>query len=185
MQRKETNQNKDIRYTLICIAKLLIEFKKIANLEDVSVKDLILPQNFESMVTAMKNLSGYKGPCKIKTLHITLKLGFSLKTLADIASLKNLKENLDSEVSNCEKFLIIYEKEYSIYVKNAKAVYDKPKAYIPEELPEEEGIKKVGQCCIQEALRLCESIKKERFTQEKYRQLAKVTLVRLITFNAR
>ena len=63
--------------------------------------------------------------------------------------------------------------------------YDKPKAYIPEELPEEEGIKKVGQCCIQEALRLCESIKKERFTQEKYRQLAKVTLVRLITFNAR
>ena len=69
----------------------MIEFKKVANL-DMSTKDLILPQNFENIVTAMKNLSGYKGPHKIKTLHITFKLGFSLKTLVDIASLKYLKE---------------------------------------------------------------------------------------------
>ena len=155
------------------------------HLEDVSAKDLILPQNFESILTAIKNLSGYKGPRKMKTPYNTLKLGFSLKTLADIASLKYLKEGLDSEVSNCEKFLMLYEKEYPIYEENAKAVYGKRKAYIPEELPEEEDIKKVRRYCIQEALRLCESIKKEGFTQEKYRQLAKVTLVCLITFNAR
>ena len=164
MQKKEANQYKDIRYTLRCIAKLLIEFKKVANLEDVSAKDLILPQNFESIVTAMKNLSGYKGPCKIKTPHITLKLGFSLKIFADIASLKYLKEGLDSQVSDCEKFLILYEKEYSIYAKNAKAVCNKRKDYIPEELPEEEDIKKVRRYCTEEALRLCESIKKEGFT---------------------
>ena len=163
----------------------MIEFKKVANLEDVSTKDLILPQNFENIVTAMKNLSGYKGPHQIKTPHITFKLGFSLKTLADIESLKHLKEGLDSQVCNCEKLLMLYQKEYSIYAKNAKVVYNKRKAYIPEELSEEEDMKKVQRYCIQEALRLCELIKKEGFTQEKYRQLAKVTLVRLITFNAR
>ena len=185
MQRKESNQYKDIRYTRRCIAKLMIEFKKVANLEDVSAQDLISPQNFENIVIAVKNLSGYKDPRKIKTPHITLKLGFSLKTLADIASLKHLKEGLDPQVSKCEKFLMLYEKEYSIYAKNATAVYNKRKAYIPEELPEEEHIKKVRRYCIQEALSLCESIKKEGFTPEKYRQLAKVTLVCLITFNAR
>ena len=125
MQRKETNKYKDIRYTLRCIAKLMIEFKKVANLEDVSAKDLLLLKNFENIVTAMKNRSGYKGPRKIKTPHITLKLGFSLKTLADIVSLKYLKEGLDSQVSNCEKFLMLYGKEYSIYAKNAKAIYGK------------------------------------------------------------
>ena len=46
-------------------------------------------------------------------------------------------------------------------------------------------MKKVRRYCLQEALCLCELIKKEGFTQEKYRQLAKVTLVHLITFNAR
>ena len=125
MQRKETNKYKDIRYTLRCIAKLMIEFKKVANLEDVSAKDLLLLKNFENIVTAMKNRSGYKGPRKIKTPHITLKLGFSLKTLVDIVSLKYLKEGLDSQVSNCEKFLMLYGKEYSIYAKNAKAIYGK------------------------------------------------------------
>ena len=103
----------------------------------------------------------------------------------DIASLKYLKEGLDSQVPNCKKLLMLYQKEYSIYAKNGKVVYNKRKAYIPEELPEEEDMKKVRRYCIQEALRLCELIKKEGFTQEKYRQLAKVTLVHLITFNAR
>ena len=80
---------------------------------------------------------------------------------------------------------MLYEKKYSIYAKNAKAFYNMRKAYISEELPEEEDIKKVWRYCIEEASRLCESIKKERFTQEKYCQFAKETLVLLITFNAR
>ena len=46
-------------------------------------------------------------------------------------------------------------------------------------------MKKVRRYCIQEALRLCELIKKEGFKQEKYCKLVKVMLVGLITFNAR
>ena len=56
---------------------------------------------------------------------------------------------------------MLYQKEYSIYAKKGKVVYNKRKAYIPEELPEKEDMKKVPRYCIQEALRLCELIKKE------------------------
>ena len=77
----------------------------------------------------------------------------------------------------------LHEKEYSIYANNARAVYKKRKAHVPEELPGEEDIKEVRNC-IEEISRLCTKIMKDGITED-HRQLARVTLVRLITFNVR
>lgn len=63
-------------------------------------------------------------------------------------------------------------------------MYKKRKAHVPEELPEEEDIKKVKIYCIEEISRLCTKIMKDGITED-HRQLARVTVVRLITFNAR
>ena len=58
--------------------------------------DLFLPRNFENIVTSMENLSWYGDPRKIKMQHIVLKLGFSFKNLADIATLDSFKKGLDT-----------------------------------------------------------------------------------------
>ena len=97
----------------------------------------------------------------------------------------SLKENADTKVTECQTFMYLYEGEYSIYANNARAVYRKRKAYVPEELPEEEDVKAVRSYCINEILRICRKVKENGMGKDDYRQLSKTTLVRLITFNAR
>ena len=67
----------------------------------------------------------------------------------------------------------------------ARAVYRKRKAYIPEELPEEEDVKAVRSYYITEISRICRKVKKNGMGKDDYRQLSKTTLVRVITFNVR
>ena len=81
--------------------------------------------------------------------------------------------------------MYLCEGEYSIYANNARAVYRKRKAYIPEELPEEEDVKAVRSYCITEISRICRKVKKNGMGKDDYRQLSKTTLVRVITFNVR
>ena len=97
----------------------------------------------------------------------------------------SLKENADTKVTECQKFMYLYGGEYSIYANNARAVYRKRKAYVPEELPEEEDVKAVRSYCINKILRICRKVKENGMRKDDYRQLSKTTLVRLITFNAR
>ena len=118
MQKKEKDRYNDISYTLRCIAKLIVELKSVSGKEDVFGKDLIVPGNFEN-VKAVKILSDYQGPRKIAKPHRILKLGFSLRTLAEIATLKYIKENADTKVTECQKFMYLYGGEYSIYANNA------------------------------------------------------------------
>ena len=81
--------------------------------------------------------------------------------------------------------MYLYAGEYSIYANNARAVYRKRKAYIPEELPEEEDVKAVRSYCITEISRICRKVKKNGMGKDDYRQFSKTTLVRVITFNVR
>ena len=81
--------------------------------------------------------------------------------------------------------MYLCEGEYSIYANNARAVYRKRKAYIPEELPEEEDVKAVRSYCITEISRICRKVKKNGMGKDDYRQLSKTTFVRVITFNVR
>ena len=69
MQKREKDRYNDISYALRCIAKLIMEFKGVSGKEDVFGKDLILPENFENIVKAVKNLFDYQGPRKIAKLH--------------------------------------------------------------------------------------------------------------------
>ena len=54
-----------------------------------------------------------------------------------------MKKRLDTLVPECQKFVQLYEKEYSVYANNARTVYKRRKARVLEELSEKEDIKKV------------------------------------------
>ena len=145
-----------------------MEFKSVSGKKYVFGKDLILPQNFKNIVKAIKNLSDYQGARKIIKPHRILKLGFSLRTLAETATLKYIKENADTKVTECQKFMYLYEGEYSIYANNARAVYSKSKAYVPEELLVEEDVKAVRSYCINEILRICRKVKENGMRKDDY-----------------
>ena len=90
-----------------------------------------------------------------------------------------MKKGLDTYGTECQRFAQLYEKEYSIFVNNVRAVDKKRKVH----LPEEEDINKVRMYCIKDISQLCTKIKKDGITSEDHRKLAKVTFIRLITIN--
>ena len=62
---------------------------------------------------------------------------FSLKTIAEIASLKYIKENVGTKVTECQRFMYLYEKEYSMPIMLALFT-QKERAYTVEELLEQD-----------------------------------------------
>ena len=82
------------------------------------------------------------------------------------------------KVEKCWSFLELYENGYSIYASNARAVYQKPKANIPEDLLLES---------LQDIV-ILGSIKNKKITNsyEPNEELSmRLTFVYILTFNAR
>ena len=112
-------------------------------------------------------------------------MGFSLKALAEIATLKYIKENTDTNVTECQKFMYLYEGEYSIYGNNARTVYRNRQSYTSGELATKEDVIAVRSYCINEILKICRTVKTNSMGKDDDRQISITTLVRHITFNAR
>lgn len=103
-------------------------------MNEVSSQDLVYPANYDQVVKAMFQMSKFEDPRKIKTPHIVLKVGRALKTLCLIVREQNIRSGNVEVVEKCHLFLELYESDYSIYAGNAKAVYQKRKANVPEDL---------------------------------------------------
>lgn len=103
-------------------------------MNEVSSQDLVYPANYDQVVKAMFQMSKFEDQRKIKTPHIVLKVGRALKTLCLIVREQNIRSGNVEVVEKCHLFLELYESDYSIYARNAKAVYQKRKANVPEDL---------------------------------------------------
>ena len=182
MEKKDKFRFQDICYTLRVVGKLLIQYKKLSNNENARSIDLVTPQNYDTVVSAMKQMSGYKGSRDITNPHLVLKIGYSLRTLALIAKMHYLKISAMDMVEKMRCLMELYETDYAIFSNNARAVYEKRQGNAPEELPDECDVKEVRDFCVSEICRLSEN---NELTVEEHRSLSKFVYVRLLTFNAR
>ena len=134
-----------------------MEFKSVSGKEDVFGKNLIVPDNFENIAKAVKNLSNYKGPRKITKLHRILMLGFSLKAFAEIATLKYIKENADTKVTECQKFMYLSVRENILSMPIMLALFtEKGKLMYQRNCRKKKRfVKAVRSYCINESLRIC------------------------------
>ena len=98
---------------------------------------MIVPGNLKNIVKHVNKFTDHQVSQKIAKPHRILKLRFSLKTIAEIASLKYIKENVDTKVSECQRFMYLYEKEYSMPIMLALFT-QKERAYTVEELLEQD-----------------------------------------------
>ena len=80
LDHKDHRRYHDIRYTLCVVARLLIEFRTLTN-EDMRAIDLLQPENYDSLLKAVKNIAGYKGRTNIDNHHFVIKFGHSLRML--------------------------------------------------------------------------------------------------------
>ncbi|XP_047123340.1 uncharacterized protein LOC124806446 isoform X3 [Hydra vulgaris] len=180
--KKERDRYHDVGYALRVLAKLLLQYRKQFNAEDASAKDLVNTKNYDNIVSSMKVCADYCGPRKIGNPHLVLRIGYSLKTLAIIVKLEYLKLGLQDMVENIRNFLELLESDYSIFLNNARSVYDLRKANAPDMLPEESDIKVLRNYCVSE---ISKYLNNTILTSNEYIHLCKLTYVRILTFNAR
>ena len=185
LQMKEKGRYNDIKYSLRLLATLVLKYQEISKVDSARAVDLVFPENYDVILEAAKSISGYQGPRKIEKPNVFRKIGFCLSNLVLIVRASALKRNDTILIEKCRCFIELRETNWEIYAGNAQAVYESRKANIPEELPLEEDIKHFREYCVQEMEGLCQLALTEKFLPHDYRQLLKITLCRVMSFNAR
>ena len=186
LNKKEEERYQDIGYTLRVIAKVLNLFREETKMNEASSQDLVYPANYDQVVKVMFKMSKFEGPRKIKTPHIVLKVGYALKTLCLIVRVQNIKSGNVEVVKKCRSFLELYESDYSIHASNARAVYQKRKANVPEDLPLESDIRILRDSTVSKIKKVVSSYKGNgQLSVPQYKELLQLTFVRVLTFNAR
>ena len=136
-------------------------------------------------IKALQLVTGYNGPREIKVPSVLLKSGMWLKNLAEYVRSQALK-NCDKILLNkLRNFLELYETDWQIYATNARATAEDKKAYAPEELPQERDIKIFRKYILEQIVELTAKVKRNTHNIHDVRKLAKLTLARVLTFNAR
>ena len=185
LQKKEKERFSDIRYSLRCLARLLVEFRRNSGKESARGNELVLPENYDLILNAAKVLSGYQGPRCIKTPSLFLKIGFCLKNLAEYCRCVALKTSDQNTVDLIRNFVELYESDWQIYATNARATYENRKANKPEELPLESDVKLFRTFILTEINRIMKNISSGALVLQELKDLSKYTLARIMSFNAR
>lgn len=81
----------------------------------------------------------------------------------------------------------LFDSEWKAMTNNAKATYVENKLNLPDDLPSEADVKLFKDFCISQIRIICDKFDQSPndFTATSYRQLARLTVARAITFNAR
>ena len=100
----------------------------------VRAEDLVISQNFDAVVCAVKALTGYEGHRNIESPNTFCKL----------------KEDDATKVNKCRNFLELYESDWTILSNNTMATYEARKANDPEKLPFENDVRHFQTFCLKE-----------------------------------
>ena len=125
------------------MAKVLRNYCKICNFENIFVDQLVVPANYDDVLSVKYDLTGYEGLQKMVKAHLVIKIGTALKHLALIMWIYIIKAGNAEMIKKCRLFIELYERDYIRYSNHAQVFQEKQKANVPEELPIEADIKLV------------------------------------------
>ena len=134
------------------------------------------------MKNSVKTIDKYRGPRDLGNPDIILRAAYSLKILAVLVELENLKMGFQDMIDKMRSFAELYGSDYVILANNARSEYDKRKRNAPEVLTLEADVKLFREFCIREINNL---ISVDTFFQSDHVYLSQLIFTRLLKFNAR
>uniref|UniRef100_A0A087XM20 SET domain-containing protein n=1 Tax=Poecilia formosa TaxID=48698 RepID=A0A087XM20_POEFO len=170
----------DIRNKMRELARLVLVARDIDK-DVVFLKDLICPRKFNTVLEAVKQMTGFNELSNRFAVPSTaLKLRHSLVKVSYILQGEALRVQDDDLKSKAEQFVKLIELDWSTHVSSnaLKTLYQK-KWNLPQILPLSEDIKK-----LQDHLKSLEVVC-DQPTAKSWSELAQVTLTQLILFNRR
>ncbi|XP_062381350.1 uncharacterized protein LOC134069402 [Sardina pilchardus] len=164
--------------------RLLVCAKKRGTLN--AIKDFFIPSNFYNAIQAVKDTAGFKDEEEVFTVpSLALKLGHTLKRMADIAECEAMMAGEESSIQNVKRFKDMYTTKWNECVSaSALKTLREAKWNSPELLPFTEDVKKMHMHLNKKTKQYQEKIKAEK-NQKNWSQLAQATLCEVILFNRR
>ncbi|XP_041853923.1 uncharacterized protein LOC121648062 [Melanotaenia boesemani] len=173
----------DIRNKMRELARLVLVARNIDK-DIVFLKDLICPGKFNTVLEAVKQMTGFNASSNRFAVPSTaLKLRHSLVKVSCILQGEALRQEDVALKSKADQFIKLIELEWTTHVSSnaLKTLYQK-KWNMPQILPLSEDIKK-----LQDHLKNLEVVNKKNLmdqpNQNSWSQLSQVTLAQLILFN--
>lgn len=175
-----------IRQKMREIGRLIRHARKAGRLK--RIEDFYVPSNFNFVVEAVKDAAGFDEDKNIyKTPSLALKMGHSLKKIADILECEAQMAESDNEefLKNLERSRGLYEKKWDVCVSSrALQTLKESKWNTPQLLPFTEDVKNmhmhVDKCRQEYQSRLQNDPNKKNWSK-----LASLTLCEVILFNRR
>ena len=182
LQKKKVERYHDVIYPLRGLSKLFCSYRELHDKENASAKKLFLPENYDQMKSSVKSIAKYRGPRDIGNPNLILRAGYTLKTLAILMKLENLKMGFEDMVDKLQCSAERYISDYVILPNTARSKCDKGKRNAQQALPLEADVKLLREFCVRENNTL---ISVEKFFQSGYVYLSKLIYTVLLTFNTR
>jgi len=135
IQAKEKDRYCDIKYSLIILAELLIEFRKLSGKLNSKAKDLVSPDNYDDVLKSAKMITEYNGPRDIGKPNVFRKIGFCLINLAVIV--RGLAHKQGCQIT------LHYITNADPFSNCIKTTGQFIQANVPDALPDEEDVKKL------------------------------------------
>ncbi|XP_070820041.1 uncharacterized protein [Chaetodon trifascialis] len=175
-----------IRQKMREIGRLILQSRKSGRLK--RIEDFYVPSNFNRVVDAVKDVAGFDEDTNTyKTPSLALKLGHTLKKIADILECDAKMAESDNEdfLKNLERSRGLYEKKWDVCVSSrALQTLKEGKWNTPQLLPFTEDVKNMHlylDKCRQEYRNRLESDQ----SKTNWSKLASLTLCEVILFNRR
>ncbi|XP_066926579.1 uncharacterized protein [Clytia hemisphaerica] len=163
-----------------------MEFRKISSKNaNGKATDLVMPEHYDDVLKAAKTMTSFKGPRDIERPLVFRKIGYCLSNLCVIVRGLAHKSLCKITLEKCRSFTELYKDDWSIHAGNAVSTHNAKKANVPEELPDEDDVKKLRLHLVSEMQRLTKLEKTDKFTWSDYKDLLNITLARVMSFNAR
>lgn len=173
------------------IARLLLEFRILADIPNASLADLISPVHFMNVVKAARVVSGFDEDTHLyQTPSLALKIGHTLKKVAMIQVSKALMcEDEEVEKKSRDFHKLCSERWDEEVSSHALRTLYANKRNKPKLLPLSEDVISLSQYLKENVQRNINELKKDDAGKEKkdqsWRELGKLVLTQLIVFNRR
>lgn len=184
---EEGKGHSDISWTVRLLGKLLVSIREVSKLENIAWMELVDPEHWNAIINGVKALSKFKNAengITVEKPNIALKCGQGLKGLIAAAEGCGLRKSDDTLLKKVKKMFRLYDLEWAKVSKHCHESNKTKQEDRVDLLPLTSDITKLKDYCVNEINKLVSQINSEP-TAERYLMLAKLTLSRLITFNAR
>lgn len=189
LEKRGREKALEVSQNMRLLARILMETRQLSGDSKATLSSIIMPKKFDMLLQCAKNLGGFveseDGSRQYKRPSTSIKCGYALKKAALILRGQSLRDADMKRKGEIDMFLELYDAEWGEKITTpAHGNLALKKHNAPNLLPLTNDLLALRTYLVQKIETLTPDVSNDA-NQENFRELAEVSLARLIMFNKR